>query len=104
MVNIKSVLVTGASGKLGGPLCEALLAEGYHVIATRHRSPVGVDGVEEVPLDMADAAAVEAIVARSDAVVHLATCKEDRQGVIEMSAGGPSACSMRPCEASVRGG
>jgi len=88
MVKINSVMVTGASGKLGGPVCEALLAEGYQVIATRHRLPVEVDGVEEVPLDVADAAAVEAQVARSDAVIHLATCKEDRQGVIHVSAQG----------------
>jgi UDP-glucose 4-epimerase len=88
MLNIRSVLVTGASGKLGGPLCEALVAEGYHVIATRHRYPVGVPGVEEVALDITDAAAVEAQIARSDAVIHLATSKEDRDGVIKLSAQG----------------
>ena len=48
MLKIKSVMVTGASGKLGGPLCEALVAEGYHVLAADLRLPVGVDGVEEV--------------------------------------------------------
>jgi nucleoside-diphosphate-sugar epimerase len=85
MLNIKSVLVTGASGKLGGPLCEALLSEGYQVLAARHRLPVEVDGVEEVQLDVADAAAVEAAVARSDAVIHLATCKEDRAALIPVS-------------------
>lgn len=88
MSNIQSVMVTGASGKLGAPLCEALVAEGYHVIATRHRLPVGVAGIEEVPLDVADYAAVEAQVARSDAVIHLATCKEDREAVIRVSAQG----------------
>jgi nucleoside-diphosphate-sugar epimerase len=88
MANIKSVTVTGASGKLGGPLCEALLAQGYHVIAADRRLPVGVDGVEEVQLDVADGPAVEALVARSDAVIHLATCKEDREAVIQVSAQG----------------
>ena len=88
MLNIKSVTVTGASGKLGGPLCEALLAEGYRVIAADRRLPVGVDGVEEVQLDIADGPAMEALVARSDAVIHLATCKEDRDAVIKVSAQG----------------
>ncbi|MEN6405606.1 MAG: NAD(P)-dependent oxidoreductase [Thermoguttaceae bacterium] len=85
---IQSVMVTGASGKLGGPLCAALVAEGYHVIAADRRLPVGVDGVEEVLLDIADGAAVEAQVARSDAVIHLASCKEDRDAVIHVSAQG----------------
>ena len=88
MLNVRSVMVTGAGGKLGGPLCAALLAEGYKVIATAHRRPVGIDGVEEVRLDVADALAVETQVARSDAVIHLATCKEDRDAVIRVSAQG----------------
>ena len=88
MLSIRSVMVTGASGKLGGPLCEALLAEGYHVIAVDRRLPVGVAGVEEVRLDVADGPAVEAQVARSDAVIHLATCKEDREALIKVSVQG----------------
>ncbi len=88
MPNIKRILVTGASGKLGGPLCEALLEKSYEVTGLRHRSPVNVDGVEEVQLDVRDADAVEDLVSRSDAVIHLATCKEDRQGVIDVSARG----------------
>jgi nucleoside-diphosphate-sugar epimerase len=88
MLNIRTVLVTGASGKLGQPLCETLVAEGYQVIALRHRRPVGVDGVEEVALDISDGAALEAQVARSDAVIHLATSKENREAVIKVSAQG----------------
>lgn len=88
MLTIRRVLVTGASGKLGGPVCEALVAAGYEVTATRHRNPVGIEGVREIPLDLADADAVEKAVAASDAVIHLATCKEDRAGVIDVSARG----------------
>jgi nucleoside-diphosphate-sugar epimerase len=91
-------LVTGGSGKLGGPLCEALLQRGYQVLAVRHCRGVGVPGVEEVHADLGDATAVEALVARSDAVLHLATCKEDRQGVIEVSARG----TFNLLEAAVR--
>jgi nucleoside-diphosphate-sugar epimerase len=88
MLEIRSVMVTGASGKLGAPLCEALVAAGYHVIAADRRLPVGVEGVEEVQLDIADGPAVDAQVARSDAVIHLASCKEDREAVIKVSAQG----------------
>jgi nucleoside-diphosphate-sugar epimerase len=81
-------MVTGASGKLGGPLCEALLRAGYEVVGTRHRNPVDVPGVREARVDLGDAKAVEDLVAQCDAVIHLATCKEDRDGVIELSARG----------------
>ena len=85
---IHRVLVTGASGKLGGPLCEALVAAGHRVTALRHRDPVEVAGVEEVRASLGDVAAVDQLVAQSDAVVHLATCKEDRDGVVETSVRG----------------
>lgn len=88
MPDIKRVLVTGASGKLGGPVCEALLEKDYHVTALKHRSPVDVDGVEEAQASIADAEAMEELAAQSDAILHLATCKEDRDGVIDVSARG----------------
>ena len=85
MLSIKSVMVTGAGGKLGGPLCEALLAHGHQVLAVDRRLPIGVAGVEEIQADIGDYAAMEAIVARSDAVIHLASCKEDRDAFIPVS-------------------
>lgn len=87
-LSIRHVFVTGASGKLGAPLCEALLRAGYHVRALCHRYGVGVDGVEEVRGDISDAALVEGLVGASDAVIHLATCKEDREGVVKVSVQG----------------
>jgi len=88
MTRIKRVLVTGASGKLGGPLCEALVQAGYEVTATVHRTPIDIPEVKGVPLDLADAAAVAELVSGQDAVLHLATCKESREGVIDVSARG----------------
>lgn len=88
MPNIRRVLVTGASGKLGAPLCEALVKEDYQVVGMSRRLPVGVSGVEEVRADVADRVAVDELVSRSDAVIHLASGKEDREAVIDTSARG----------------
>jgi len=86
--SIRRVFVTGASGKLGVPLCAALRQAGYEVVALRHRYPVGVPGVDEVVGDVSDAALIEELVSRSDAVLHLATCKEDREAVVPVSVQG----------------
>ncbi|MBN2291651.1 MAG: NAD(P)-dependent oxidoreductase [Pirellulales bacterium] len=85
---IKRVMVTGASGKLGAPLCEALFEEDYEVIGVDNRVPTGIDGVEEVKADVGDREAIEELVSRSDAVIHLASCKEDRDAFIDISARG----------------
>lgn len=86
--SIRRVFVTGASGKLGVPLCAALLQAGYEVVALRHRHPVGVPGVDEVVGEVSDAALIEELVSRSDAVLHLATCKEDREALVPVSVQG----------------
>lgn len=95
---IKNVLVTGASGKLGAPLCKALLERDYRVVALRHRFSVGVEGVEEVQGSVADAELIEDLVSRSDAVIHLATSKEDREALIRVSMQG----SFNLLEAALR--
>jgi nucleoside-diphosphate-sugar epimerase len=87
-LSIQRVLVTGASGKLGAPLCENLLQAGYQVKALCHRYAVDVPGVEEVQGNVADAPLMEELVSRSDAVIHLATCKESREGLITVSVQG----------------
>jgi dTDP-4-dehydrorhamnose reductase len=65
------ILVTGASGLLGGRLT-ALLAP-HQIVATRHRKPAPA-GVAEVPLDLLSPGSIEAALdrARPDAVVHCA--------------------------------
>ncbi len=88
ITGIKRVMVTGASGKLGGPLCEALLGEEYEVLGVDYRLPTGIDGIEEVEADVGDREAIEELVSRSDAVIHLASCKEDRDAFIDISARG----------------
>ncbi|MHB0960696.1 MAG: NAD-dependent epimerase/dehydratase family protein [Pirellulaceae bacterium] len=82
---IQRVFLTGASGKLGVPLCEALVERGYQVRALCHRYRVDLPGVEEIQGDVSDAGLMEELVANSDAVIHLATCKEDREALIKVS-------------------
>lgn len=66
------LLVTGASGFLGGTVCASARAGGCDVRAT-HRSREA-DGIPSVELDVRDAAAVDALVdvERPDAVIHTA--------------------------------
>ncbi len=82
---IQRIFITGASGKLGAPLCTALVAAGYQVRALCHRYAVGVVGVEEVRGDVGDAKLIDELVGDCDAVIHLATCKEDRDALVEVS-------------------
>lgn len=88
MLDITTVLVTGATGKLGGPLCKALVREGYSVVAAVHHNPIDVEGVRTVPLDLSDYGAVESVVAESDAVLHLASAKETREALVDVSVRG----------------
>jgi nucleoside-diphosphate-sugar epimerase len=64
------VLVTGASGMLGGGVARALAARGDEVTVMQRR-PAGL-GLREVLGDVADPGATRAAVAGHDAVVHLA--------------------------------
>lgn len=67
------VLVTGATGSFGGPLCPALAAQGIGVRAFARRRPANLpDGVEFVAGDVRDGDAVKAAVVGCDRVVHLA--------------------------------
>lgn len=64
------VLVTGASGLLGGGVARALAERGDSVTVLQRR-PSGL-GLREILADVADATAVHRAVAGQDAVVHLA--------------------------------
>lgn len=74
----RDVLVTGGAGLLGGRLL-ATAPPGWTARGTRHRRPVR--HAESFPVDLADAGAVDALVARlrPDLVVHTAYRKQDGQ-------------------------
>lgn len=65
------VLVTGASGMLGGAVATALVRRGDRVRVLQRR-PSGLTGVDERCGDITDPVAVRAAVEGVDAVVHLA--------------------------------
>ncbi|WP_267897565.1 NAD-dependent epimerase/dehydratase family protein [Cellulomonas rhizosphaerae] len=68
---MRTVLVTGASGMLGGAVAARLVADGWDV-RTLQRRPSGVAGVHDELGSVTDAEAVSRAVAGAEAVVHLA--------------------------------
>ena len=66
-----TVLVTGASGMLGGAVASALRDRGATVRAFQRR-PADIDGVQDVTGSLTDAGDVRRAVKGADAVIHLA--------------------------------
>jgi nucleoside-diphosphate-sugar epimerase len=65
------VLVTGASGLLGGAVARELASRG-HDVRTFQRRPAGLPGIVDTPGSLTDTDAVRRAVQGVDAVVHLA--------------------------------
>ncbi|WP_309811880.1 NAD-dependent epimerase/dehydratase family protein [Pseudarthrobacter sulfonivorans] len=65
------VLVTGASGLLGGEVARLLVRQG-HDVTTFQRRPAGVDGARDLTGSIADDDAVHQAVAGAEGVIHLA--------------------------------
>jgi UDP-glucose 4-epimerase len=87
-LGIKTVLVTGASGKLGRAIASAYVEAGYTVRALQHRTPVEIDGVEAFVGNVSDPDAMLAAVDGMDAVCQLATTKEDKASFFDVSVRG----------------
>ena len=84
-MKIKTVLVTGASGKLGKALVPALLEAGYQVRITQFQTPVKFKGASTVTGSISDPKFVKKAMKGIDAVCHLATCKESKERFIDVS-------------------
>ncbi len=65
------VLVAGASGLVGHAAARHFAQAGWRVTAVSRRRPAGLDGVDFLPLDLADGAASEAAIAALDGVTHV---------------------------------
>lgn len=87
-MKIRTVLVTGASGKVGRSLVPALLDAGYEVHATQFETPVRMPGVRIVKGTVTDPRFVRRVLKGVDAVCHLATCKEDPRNFLDVSVKG----------------
>lgn len=66
------VVVTGASGYVGGAFAERLARAGHHVVATSHRGEVRVEGVDTVRCDIRDPGQVRRALRGADTIVHCA--------------------------------
>jgi nucleoside-diphosphate-sugar epimerase len=64
--------ITGATGFVGSAVLNAALAEGHEVRALARRDQAPREGVAWVRGDLADTAALAALVAGADAVIHVA--------------------------------
>jgi UDP-glucose 4-epimerase len=87
-VTIKSVAVFGGSGKVGRRVIPLLLERGLAVRALVHRTPIETEGVECVQGSITDTDIVAQVVEGTDAVVQLATTKEDPDTFFDVSVRG----------------
>ncbi|HEU4547095.1 MAG TPA: NAD-dependent epimerase/dehydratase family protein, partial [Microlunatus sp.] len=67
-------LVTGGAGRLGASVVTGLVGHGHEVISLDRVALPGLPAAEQIVVDLTDAAATDAVVARvrPEAVVHLA--------------------------------
>ena len=82
-MDIKNILVTGASGKIGRATVPELLKAGYHVRAVEFEEPVECEGVEIRQGDLRDPQLAKKALLDMDAVIHLASCKENKELFME---------------------
>jgi len=87
-VKLTTVAVFGASGKLGRRVLEVLASRGLKARALVHKTPVEGEGVTAVRGSVTDRDAVREVVRGADAVVHLATMKEDPDTFFDVSVRG----------------
>jgi len=86
-MGIKQVTIFGASGKLGQALSRRFLEKGLRVRAVVHRSrlPIKHRKLSTVRADVTDRKKVKKAVAGSEAVISLATTKEDPETFFDVS-------------------
>ena len=77
--------ITGGTGFVGGHTIQAALARGHRVLALARKPQPARDGVGWVAGSLSDPAALDLLMARADAVIHIAgvTNAKDRAGFEE---------------------
>ena len=84
-MDLETVAVFGGSGKVGRRIIDILLDKGLAVRALVHRTPITTPGVESISGSITEPEAVAEVVRGADAVVHLATMKEDPDTFFDVS-------------------
>jgi len=87
-MSIRTVAVFGASGKIGRHVVPLMRQRGLEVRALVHRTPVEAEGVQSIAGSITDPEACREVVAGADAVVQLATTKEDPDSFFDVSVRG----------------
>ncbi|MBT3380359.1 MAG: NAD(P)-dependent oxidoreductase [Lentisphaerae bacterium] len=78
-MQIRNILITGGSGKIGKNVLPELVAAGYCVRAIQHEAPITLPGVDTMEGDLGDPALAPKAIEDMDAVIHLANVKECRE-------------------------
>ncbi|MCE5237784.1 NAD(P)-dependent oxidoreductase [bacterium] len=84
-LNIRTLAVFGGSGKLGQALIRHFLGQGLGIRAMVHHTPLDLPGVESVAGDVRNLADVRGVCDGADAVLCLATTKEDPDTFFDVS-------------------
>lgn len=95
-MQIKNILVTGGSGKIGKNLLPELVSAGYNVRALQYETPITLEGVEVVQGDIGDPALAPKLIEDMDAVIHMANVKEHREKFIHTNIQG-TFCLLDAC-------
>jgi len=84
-MDLTTVAVFGAGGKIGRHLLRVLERRGHKIRALVHKTPVQAKDLTTVQGSVADPRAVAEVVRGADAVVQLATTKEDPDTFFDVS-------------------
>jgi nucleoside-diphosphate-sugar epimerase len=99
-MDLETVAVFGAGGKIGRRVLRVLERRGLAIRALVHSRPVEARRLTPVPGSVTDPSAVAEVVRGADAVVHLATTKEDPETFFDVSLRGTfnvlEACRAEP--------
>jgi len=101
-MELNTVAVFGASGKIGRRVLRVLERRGLAIRALVHRTPVQAENLTAVRGSVADPEAVAEVVRGADAVLQLATTKEDPATFFDVSLRGTfnilEACRAQPVQ------
>ncbi|NSW58338.1 MAG: NAD(P)-dependent oxidoreductase [Armatimonadetes bacterium] len=87
-MNIQSVALFGGSGKIGRRFIPVLQERGIRIRALIHKTPLEGEGIECIPGTVSDPTTVREVVSGTDAVLQLATTKEDETTFFDVSVRG----------------